>query len=241
MARATGTRPATVDNRRTLARKVLVRSLSALEAAASCLADGRTLGGALVAVALATGAAGCEARHTGGSMPVRMTERARSRLRVTAGHAIGDRGHAGTDVCLRAEVVPSRSVATAGGDALEVGVDVTIGCARRESAIAVGVEIVRDTGGLVAPPSRATARLAEAVSDASWSAQLPTLDDGFYVVRATAVRVDALRAGATTVVPEAPAESAMAELYLHADAGRVTVIDQEEYFERSRANEGRVL
>jgi hypothetical protein len=125
-------------------------------------------------------------------------------------------------------ITPARSVALAGGEGLVLDVALTNKLAGAAAA-RYSVEVVTDRGKPVLAATRSPRiDLGRAGGEHRASVEVPAgLADGYYVVRVTAAAADGASSG-----------SQVSEVYLRADAGSLDEVDSDEYFARSRANQG---
>ena len=190
---------------------------------------------ALAAVASLHSACGAEPQAAG-SVSQAPTPRAsaESLVRFTQA-ALAERGsregssaqpHLGAEVCLHAEIVPTAASART----LDLALDVEAKCDPGASTFSVALEVVRDDGSIVTTPSYSTAARRDA---ASWATTTPSLDDGFYAVKFSALRLPTGRVGESTFAADS--------MFLRVARGAVTVLSIEEYHAMSQANAGRVL
>jgi hypothetical protein len=124
-------------------------------------------------------------------------------------------------------IASARSVAREGGEGLVL--DVALTNKLGNPAVArYGVEVVTDRGKPVLPAARSPRIDQARAAEHRASVEVPAgLADGYYVVRVTAAAADGALGG-----------SQIAEVYLRADAGALHEVDSDEYFARSRANQG---
>ncbi len=128
---------------------------------------------------------------------------------------------------VRFEIVPDRTVATGGGEVLDYSVRSENRTGQSASA-RYAIELVTDRGVAITPPAAGNVfDVGPGASRSDSHSTPPGLADGFYILRVTAAAATASN-DSTDVV----------HLYFEVAGGHIYQLDTEEFYGRSRANEG---